>query len=113
MSGKRKEMIGKVVSAKMQKTIVVLVEQTYTHPLYKKTVTRRKKYKAHDELQEAREGDIVLIRETRPLSKEKRWRLVKILKKAELIPTLSGENVEENITNDSIREGDLNDNASN
>lgn len=112
MSGKKKEMIGKVVSAKMQKTIVVLVEQTYVHPLYKKTVTRRKKYKAHDEKQEAREGDIVLIRETRPLSKEKRWRLVKIIKKAELVPTLS----EEESLNESkfeVEVGDVNDNASN
>ncbi|ACK42270.1 MULTISPECIES: 30S ribosomal protein S17 [Dictyoglomus] len=112
MRSNRKEMIGKVVSAKMQKTIVVLVEQTYTHPLYKKTVTRRKKYKAHDEHQEAREGDIVLIRETRPLSKEKRWRLVRIIKRGEIAPTISEEeNLENNET--TVGVGDINDNASN
>jgi len=87
MAGKRRELIGKVVSNKMQKTIVVLVESTFSHPLYKKTVKKIKKYKAHDEHQEAKEGDIVLIQETRPLSKEKRWRLVKIIKRAELAPS--------------------------
>ncbi len=107
MAGERKEMTGKVVSAKMQKTIVVLVEQVRSHPLYKKTIIRRKKYKVHDEKQEAKEGDIVLIRETRPLSKEKRWRLIKILKKAEVIPTIS---LEESDKIDS-EVGDINDNA--
>ncbi|ACI18262.1 30S ribosomal protein S17 [Dictyoglomus thermophilum] len=110
--GNRKELIGKVVSAKMQKTIVVLVEQTYTHPLYKKTVTRRKKYKAHDENQEAKEGDIVLIRETRPLSKEKRWRLVRIIKRGEIVPTISDEENLEN-TETKVEVGGTNDNASN
>lgn len=101
MAGKRREMIGKVVSAKMQKTIVVLVESTFSHPLYKKTVKKLKKYKVHDENQEAKEGDIVLIQETRPLSKEKRWRLVKILKKAEFVPSVTEELMEEGEKNDS------------
>ncbi len=111
MSGKRKEMIGRVVSAKMQKTIVVLVEQTYVHPLYKKAITRRKKYKAHDEHQEAKEGDLVLIRETRPLSKEKRWKLVKIISRAEVVPTLNEESPE--VMKTDVGVGDINDNASN
>lgn len=101
MSGKRKEMIGRVVSAKMQKTIVVLVENTFSHPLYKKTVKKLKKYKVHDEKQEAKEGDLVLIQETRPLSKEKRWRLVKILRKGEALPTITEEVMEEGGINDS------------
>ncbi|MEN2983929.1 MAG: 30S ribosomal protein S17 [Dictyoglomaceae bacterium] len=101
MSGKRKEMIGRVVSAKMQKTIVVLVEKTFSHPLYKKTVKKLKKYKVHDEKQEAKEGDLVLIQETRPLSKEKRWRLVKILRKGEALPTITEEVMEEGGINDS------------
>jgi len=79
----RKSMTGTVVSDKMDKTIVVSVDFTYRHPLYKKILRRLKKYKAHDENNEARIGDKVLISETRPLSKTKRWKLVKIVKKAE------------------------------
>ena len=79
----RKTRVGKVVSDKMDKTIVVLVEDRVTHPLYKKIVRVSKKYKAHDEQNECREGDKVRIMETRPLSKDKRWRLVEIIKKAE------------------------------
>lgn len=80
--GLRKVRIGKVVSDKMQKTIVVAVEDKVRHPLYGKTVNRTKKYKAHDENNEAKIGDIVKIMETRPLSKDKRWRLVEIVEKA-------------------------------
>jgi len=80
--GQRKVCYGKVVSDKMDKTVVVAVETKYRHPLYKRTVTRTKKYKAHDENNEARVGDIVMIMETRPLSKEKRWRVVKIMERA-------------------------------
>lgn len=79
---KRKIRFGKVVSDKMDKTIVVAVETTMRHPLYKKTIKVTKKYKAHDENNEAKMGDIVLIMETRPLSKEKNWRLVKVVEKA-------------------------------
>lgn len=78
----RKTRIGKVVSDKMDKTIVVKVEGKVRHPLYGKTMNRSKKFKAHDENNEARMNDKVLIMETRPLSKDKRWRLVEIVEKA-------------------------------
>ncbi|MDI3309849.1 MAG: 30S ribosomal protein S17 [Thermoanaerobacterium sp.] len=81
--GMRKVRIGKVVSNKMQKTIVVAVEDRIRHPLYNKIVRRTKKFKAHDENNQCNIGDVVKIMETRPLSKEKRWRLVEIIKKAE------------------------------
>ncbi|WAM34650.1 30S ribosomal protein S17 [Caldicellulosiruptor morganii] len=80
--GLRKTRIGVVVSDKMDKTVVVAVETLVQHPLYKKTIKRTTKFKAHDENNECRVGDKVLIMETRPLSKEKRWRVVKILEKA-------------------------------
>ncbi len=82
MRGKRKELIGAVVSNKMDKTVVVLVERRVRHPLYKKEIKKRKKFYAHDENNECRIGDIVRIMETRPLSKLKRWRVVEILKRA-------------------------------
>jgi small subunit ribosomal protein S17 len=78
----RKIRIGKVTSNKMDKTIVVNVERKYRHPLYKKFISRHKKYKAHDELNTCNIGDVVRIQETRPLSKQKRWRLVEIVEKA-------------------------------
>ena len=78
----RKTRIGKVVSNKMDKTIVVAIEELVQHKLYKKSVKRTVKFKAHDENNEAHIGDRVLIMETRPLSREKRWRLVKIVEKA-------------------------------
>lgn len=78
----RKTRSGKVVSDKMDKTIVVAIKTTKRHPLYKKTLKVTKNYKAHDENNEAKIGDIVLIMETRPLSKDKCWRLVKIQEKA-------------------------------
>ena len=80
--GLRKKRIGKVVSDKMDKTIVVAVETKVRHPLYGKTVNRTTKFKAHDENNEAQVNDKVLIMETRPLSKDKRWRLVEIVEKA-------------------------------
>ncbi|GAA0177922.1 30S ribosomal protein S17 [Clostridium sediminicola] len=80
--GLRKTRIGKVVSDKMDKTIVVAVEDKVRHPLYGKTIKRTKKLKAHDENNEAGFNDTVQIMETRPLSKDKRWRLVKIVEKA-------------------------------
>ena len=79
----RKVRIGKVVSNKMQKTIVVAVEDRIRHPLYNKIIRRTKKFKAHDENNQCNIGDVVKIMETRPLSKEKRWRLLEIIKKAE------------------------------
>ena len=78
----RKTRVGKVVSDKMEKTIVVLVEDNVKHPLYGKIVKKCIKFKAHDENNEAGIGDTVEIMETRPLSKDKRWRLVKIIEKA-------------------------------
>ena len=78
----RKTRIGKVVSDKMDKTIVVAIEELVQHKLYKKSVKRTVKFKAHDENNEAQVGDRVQIMETRPLSREKRWRLVKIVEKA-------------------------------
>jgi small subunit ribosomal protein S17 len=81
----RKVRVGKVVSDKMEKTIVVAVEENIKHRLYGKTIRRTKKFKAHDEHNEAKIGDTVRIMETRPLSKEKRWRLVEIVEKAVVI----------------------------
>lgn len=77
----RKERTGLVVSDKMKKTIVVRVERLDRHPKYKKIIHRYKKFKVHDEKGEAKAGDNVRIEETRPISKEKRWRLVEVLKK--------------------------------
>ncbi len=81
----RKVRIGKVVSDKMEKTIVVAVETYENHPLYKKRIKRTKKFKAHDENNIAKVGDRVKIMETRPLSKDKRWRLVEVVEKAVII----------------------------
>ena len=78
----RKTMIGTVVSDKMDKTIVVAVEDSVSHPIYKKTVKRTYKLKAHDEANECKVGDRVEVMETRPLSKDKRWRVVRIVEKA-------------------------------
>ena len=78
----RKERVGLVVSDKMDKTVVVLVSDKYKHPLYKETITRSKKYKAHDELNECGVGDKVRIIETRKLSKDKNWRVAEIVEKA-------------------------------
>ena len=78
----RKTRTGHVVSNKMDKTIVVAVEDHVKHPLYKKIVKRTYKLKAHDENNEANIGDTVRVMETRPLSKDKRWRLVKIIERA-------------------------------
>jgi small subunit ribosomal protein S17 len=79
---RRKVRIGKVVSNKMEKSIVVTVERRVPHPIYKKYFKRTSKLMAHDEKHEAGVGDLVKIMETRPLSKNKRWRLVEILEKA-------------------------------
>ena len=81
MDGKanKKTMTGVVVSNKMDKTVVVKVERRFSHPVFKKVVKTTKKYKVHDEKNECLEGDLVRIQETRPLSKEKRWRLLGII----------------------------------
>jgi small subunit ribosomal protein S17 len=80
-----KQKIGIVISNKMQKTIVVKIEDRYSHPMYSKTLIKTKKYLAHDELEECNIGDEVLVQECRPLSRRKRWKLVEILSKSSLI----------------------------
>lgn len=79
----RKTREGAVVSDRMDKTIVVSVERRFAHPLYGKQVKRHKKYYAHDEENAARVGDVVRIMETRPLSKNKRWRLIEVVRRPE------------------------------
>ena len=78
----RKSRVGRVVSDKMEKTVVVALERRVPHPVYGKMVTHTKKVKAHDEENSAKSGDLVRIAETRPLSKDKRWRLVEIVERA-------------------------------
>ena len=80
--GERKKATGIVTKAKMDKTITVESERRYIHPRFKKYMRTKTRYKAHDENNEAREGDTVCITETRPLSKTKRWRLVEVLRRA-------------------------------
>ncbi|MGI6327516.1 MAG: 30S ribosomal protein S17 [Dethiobacteria bacterium] len=82
--GSRKTRIGKVVSNKMDKSVVVAVERSTRHRLYGKIIRKTKNYKVHDEANECRVGDKVRIMETRPLSKQKRWRLVEIIEKSQL-----------------------------
>jgi small subunit ribosomal protein S17 len=81
--GIRKTMVGMVVSDRMEKTRVVVVQRLVKHPLYQKYIRRRSRYKVHDETNACRVGDRVLIIETRPLSREKRWRLKEILERAQ------------------------------
>ncbi len=78
----RKTRVGRVVSDKMDKTVVVAIEEITAHPVYGRRIRRTKKLKAHDEENQAREGDTVRVMETRPLSREKRWRVVEILERA-------------------------------
>ena len=80
--GRRKEVVGTVVSDKMQKTIVVKVDRRVRHPLYKKYVNRSRRFKAHDEKNTAKTGDLVRIIESRPLSRDKRWALQEILRRS-------------------------------
>ncbi|RMH16560.1 MAG: 30S ribosomal protein S17 [Gemmatimonadetes bacterium] len=79
--GRRKTRIGVVTSDKQDRTVTVMVERTFSHPLYGKSVTRTKKYHAHDENNEYQVGDVVRIMETRPLSKTKRWRVVELIER--------------------------------
>ena len=85
MEKRRKTRVGRVVSNKMDKTVVVTIETLRHHPLYKKTIRRVVKFKAHDEKNECRLGDTVKIIETRPLSKEKRWRVTEVITKSEVV----------------------------
>jgi small subunit ribosomal protein S17 len=83
MRGRRKVRVGKIISDKMQKTVVVEITRLVRHPLYKKTIKRKKKFYAHDENEECKVGDIVEIMETRPLSRLKRWRVIRILERSD------------------------------
>jgi len=87
----KKTMTGVVVSSKMDKTVVVKVERKFAHPAFKKIVKTTKKYKVHDERNECLEGDFIRIQETRPLSKEKRWRLMGVIAREK---SLASEKVE-------------------
>jgi small subunit ribosomal protein S17 len=85
--GRRNEKVGEVVSTKMQKTIIVQVSRRVPHPLYRRIITKHKKFYAHDEEQTARVGDVVRIIESRPLSKLKRWRLDEVIRRSALAGT--------------------------
>ena len=89
----RKERTGEVISDKMDKTIIVRVQRRFQHPKFKKVVTQFKKFYAHDEKREAKVGDLVLIAETRPLSKTKSWRLVQVLEKNKNVAPVAAEQV--------------------
>ncbi len=91
MEGKHKMKFGRVVSDKMEKTVVVVVASPKRHPRYKKTVKKIVRYKAHDESNECRMGDTVRIVETRPLSRQKRWRVAEILTRGEVVEIKPGE----------------------
>jgi small subunit ribosomal protein S17 len=80
-----RQLTGRVVSDKMDRTVTVLVERRVTHKLYGKIVTRSKKYHAHDETNECKEGDLVAIEECRPISRTKNWRVAKLLEKAKTV----------------------------
>ena len=83
---RRKTLVGEVVSDKMQKTIVVEVTRRKAHPLYRRVVSRSRRFYAHDEANSAHMGDVVRIEETRPLSRLKRWRLAEVVRRAKLAP---------------------------
>ncbi len=88
-AGRRKELIGYVVSNRMNKTIVVQVVRKKSHPLYTRVISKAKKFYAHDEKNEAHIGDVVKLEETRPLSKLKRWKLKEIVRKTALVPEVA------------------------
>jgi small subunit ribosomal protein S17 len=97
MEQKRKTRFGKVISDKMDKTVVVAVDTPRRHPLYKKNIRRAVKYKAHDEKNQCRTGDTVRIEETRPISREKRWRVAEIITKGE-VADIKPEEITEQVT---------------
>jgi len=80
-----KEKVGVVISNNMQKTVVIKVENRYSHPIYSKTVVKTKKYLVHDEINTCNVGDQILVQESRPLSRRKRWTLVKVISKSSII----------------------------
>jgi len=87
--GRRKEVVGEVVSSRMAKTIVVQVVRKKAHPFYGRVVSKAKKFYAHDEKNDAHVGDVVRLEETRPLSKLKRWRLKEVVRRAALAPEVT------------------------
>jgi small subunit ribosomal protein S17 len=91
VQGRRKEVVGEVVSSRMSKTIVVKVTRKKSHPFYGRVIARNKKFYAHDETNQAHVGDVVRIEETRPLSKLKRWKLKDIVRKAALVPEVAAD----------------------
>jgi small subunit ribosomal protein S17 len=91
VQGRRKEVVGEVVSSRMSKTIVVKVTRKKAHPFYGRVIARNKKFYAHDETNQAHVGDVVRIEETRPLSKLKRWKLKDIVRKAALVPEVAAD----------------------
>ncbi len=91
MDKNRKTRVGKVTSNKMQKTVVVQVENLRRHPIYRKVVRQSSRFKAHDENNSCNIGDVVRIVETRPLSKDKRWRVVEIIQKANVVDDIKGD----------------------
>jgi small subunit ribosomal protein S17 len=93
LNKKRQQKIGMVSSNKMQKTIVVTVDRKIMHPLYKKVTRRSKRFLVHDERGECQPGDMVRIEETRPLSRQKRWRVVQVISKAVQVGHEVGDNV--------------------
>ena len=93
--GRRKMRVGLVTSNRMRKTIVVRVDRLVRHPMYVRTMAQSASFKVHDEANEAKIGDWVEIMETRPLSKDKRWRLIRILQRASTAPPVPGEESEE------------------
>jgi small subunit ribosomal protein S17 len=90
MEGKRRSKVGRVVSDKMDKTVVVSVERLRRHPIYKRVVRLSSKFKAHDEENSARVGDTVRIEESRPLSREKRWRVVEVVARGSGVELVEG-----------------------
>jgi small subunit ribosomal protein S17 len=91
VQGRRKEVVGEVVSSRMSKTIVVKVTRKKAHPFYGRVIARNKKFYAHDETNQAHVGDVVRIEETRPLSKLKRWKLKEIVRKTALVPEVAAD----------------------
>ena len=81
----KRQLTGRVVSDKMQKTVTVLVELWFKHPLYEKSMTRLSRFHAHDEARECKEGDLVLIEECRPIAKTKTWRVIQLVEKAKIV----------------------------
>lgn len=95
MEKERKSLVGRVIGDKMDKTVVVVVESLRPHPLYRKVIRRRTKVKAHDGENACREGDVVAIEESHPLSKTKHWRVARVVSKAEVVESIKDDTASE------------------